>query len=124
MSAAIDLGWLTVVGPADHDVRSAVVFFEVRPWLQPGDAEVLDAAAAAGDDEVVAIRYIEPQQRNAAALGVNALSIPAAAEAIRRAQRSGLPSVSAGFRLTQEAAEQIGVVWETLWANLTFAVPK
>jgi Ser/Thr protein kinase RdoA (MazF antagonist) len=45
VSAAIDLGWLTVVGPPDHDVRSAVVFFEVRPWLEPGDAEVLDAAA-------------------------------------------------------------------------------
>ena len=45
VSAAIDLGWLTVVGPADHDVRSAVVFFEVHPWLEPGDAEVLVAAA-------------------------------------------------------------------------------
>lgn len=45
VSAAIDLGWLTVVGAADHDVRSAVVFFEVHPWLEPGDAEVLVAAA-------------------------------------------------------------------------------
>jgi PAS domain S-box-containing protein len=61
-------------------------------------------------DEVLAIRYIEPEQRNAAALGVNALSIDAAAEAIRRAQRSGQPSASAGFRLTQEPADQTGVV--------------
>ena len=45
VSAAFDLGWLTVVGDPDHDVRSAVVFFEVRPWLQPGDADVLVAAA-------------------------------------------------------------------------------
>ena len=45
VSAAIDLGWLTVVGPADHDVRSAVCFFEVHPWLEPGDADVLLAAA-------------------------------------------------------------------------------
>ena len=59
---------------------------------------------------LVVIRYIEPQPRNAAALGVNALSIGAAAEAIRRAQRSAQPSARAGFRLTQEAADQIGVV--------------
>jgi hypothetical protein len=45
VSAAIDLGWLTVVGPADHDVRSAVAFYDVRPWERPGDAEVLLAAA-------------------------------------------------------------------------------
>lgn len=45
VTAAIDLGWLTVVGDASHDVRSAVAFFEVRPWLQPGDADVLFAAA-------------------------------------------------------------------------------
>jgi Ser/Thr protein kinase RdoA (MazF antagonist) len=45
VSAAIDLGWLTVVGPRDHDVRSAVAFFDVRPWARPGDAEVLLAAA-------------------------------------------------------------------------------
>jgi hypothetical protein len=45
VSAAIDLGWLSVVGAADHDVRSAVVFFEVHPWEQPGDAEVLLIAA-------------------------------------------------------------------------------
>jgi hypothetical protein len=45
VSAALDLGWLTVVGPRDHDVRSAVAFIDVRPWRQPGDAEVLLAAA-------------------------------------------------------------------------------
>ena len=45
VSAALDLGWLTVVGSADHDVRSAVVFFEVQPWAEPGDHEVLLAAA-------------------------------------------------------------------------------
>ena len=80
-----------------------------RPISVSSSARTGPPAPAAGD-EVVAIRYIEPQQRNAAALGVNALSIDAAAEAIRRAQRSGQPSASAGFRLTQEAADQTGVV--------------
>ena len=45
VSAAIDLGWLTVVGDATHDVRTAVVFCEVRPWLRPEDDATLLAAA-------------------------------------------------------------------------------
>jgi Ser/Thr protein kinase RdoA (MazF antagonist) len=45
VSAAIDLGWLTVVGDPDHDVAAAAVFCEVHPWLRPGDREVLVAAA-------------------------------------------------------------------------------
>jgi len=106
---------LQAIGLSERIARADIARFEAEVRADgPADFRVFDRAerpgAAAGDDEVVAIRYIEPQQRNAAALGVNALSIPAAAEAIRRAQRSGLPSVSAGFRLTQEAAEQIGVV--------------
>ncbi|MGH8796783.1 MAG: CHASE domain-containing protein, partial [Caldimonas sp.] len=62
--------------------------------------------------EVVAIRYIEPLAGNAAALGVNALSIPAARVAIDSAARTGRPAATAGFRLTQQAAAgpQIGVV--------------
>lgn len=47
VSAAFDLGWFTLVGDATHDVLSAVVFCEVRPWLQPGDRAVLAAAATA-----------------------------------------------------------------------------
>ena len=52
VSAAIDLGWLTVVGAPDHDVRSAVAFFEVHPWMEPGDDAALLAAAGRylGDD--------------------------------------------------------------------------
>jgi signal transduction histidine kinase/ActR/RegA family two-component response regulator len=57
-------------------------------------------------DEVVAIRFIEPMQGNAAALGVNALSIPAARAAMEAASRSGLPVATAGFRLTQQRAEE------------------
>ena len=45
VSAVLDLGWLTVVGDATHDVRSAVAFWEVRPWSLPRDAAVLLAAA-------------------------------------------------------------------------------
>jgi Ser/Thr protein kinase RdoA (MazF antagonist) len=45
VSAAIDLGWLTVVGAAHHDVVSAVVFCEVRPTHTAADGLVLEAAA-------------------------------------------------------------------------------
>jgi Ser/Thr protein kinase RdoA (MazF antagonist) len=46
VSAAFDLGWLTVVGPAQHDVLSAAVFCEVRPTHTPADGAVLAAAVA------------------------------------------------------------------------------
>lgn len=44
VSAALDLGWLTVVGDPTHDVRSAAVFLEVRPWGQAGDDAIVLAA--------------------------------------------------------------------------------
>jgi PAS domain S-box-containing protein len=72
-----------------------------------------EGAALASDDEVLAIRLIEPMEGNAAALGVNTLSIPAAREAVLQARRSGLPAATAGFRLTQtspQAPSEVGVV--------------
>lgn len=41
VTAALDLGWLTVVGDPSHDLRSAAVFLEVRPWGQPGDDAIV-----------------------------------------------------------------------------------
>jgi len=46
VSAAIDLGWLTVVGDVAHDVLSAAVFCEVRPTWTAADGEVLLRAVA------------------------------------------------------------------------------
>ena len=45
VTAALDLGWLTVVGDPGHDVRSAAVFLEVRPWGQAGDDAIVLGAA-------------------------------------------------------------------------------
>jgi PAS domain S-box-containing protein len=69
-------------------------------------------AALASDDEVLAIRLIEPVDGNAAALGVNTLSIPAARAAVAQTRRSGEPAATVGFRLTQASApaDEIGVV--------------
>ncbi|MFN3297299.1 CHASE domain-containing protein [Caldimonas sp.] len=61
-------------------------------------------------DEAMVMHYIEPMAGNATALGVNVLTIPAAAAAIERARREDRTVASAGFRLTQETHDQVGVV--------------
>jgi len=70
------------------------------------------AALSQGDGEVLAIRYIEPFATNEPALGLNVLSVPAARTAVELARRSGQPTATAGFRLTQQAAneDQVGIV--------------
>ena len=50
------------------------------------------------------------EQANAAALGLNTMSVAPAAEAILRAVQSDAPAATDGFRLTQEAGAQTGVV--------------
>ncbi len=67
-------------------------------------------AARATDGEVVALRHVAPAAGNAAALGVNALSIPEARAAILATRRSGQPTATAGFRLTQSGTEETGIV--------------
>ncbi len=68
--------------------------------------------------EVVAIRYIEPESSNAGAVGVNALSIPAARAAIAEARRLGTPVATAGFVLTQASGDETGVVvYQALYAG-------
>ncbi|MBX3601697.1 MAG: CHASE domain-containing protein [Rubrivivax sp.] len=69
-----------------------------------------DGSARRGDGEVVAIRHIEPRAGNASALGVNALSIPAARAAILAARDSGAPAATAGFQLTQTDEDETGLV--------------
>jgi PAS domain S-box-containing protein len=97
--------------------RSVLAAFEARVRARDHPQyRVFDrsdgAAAAAGDDHVVAMRYIEPMQGNDAALGVNGLSIPAARIAIDAAVLTGRPAASAGFRLTQQSGngDPTGVV--------------
>ena len=57
----------------------------------------------AGD--VMAVRLIEPMAANAAALGVNGLSVAPAQAAILQAIDTGAPAASADFRLTQQARD-------------------
>ena len=62
------------------------------------------------DGEVVALRHIEPKAGNAAAMGVNVLSIPAARVAVLATRDRAVPAATAGFKLTQAAHDDIGVV--------------
>ncbi len=78
------------------------VFDRTDLSASPGSPRLPGARAAATPDaEVIAMRYVEPMTTNAAALGVNVLSIPAARAAVEQARRTGAPVATAGFRLTQ-----------------------
>ena len=100
-----------------HSVRvplAALPSFEAEARAQGLDGyRVFDrdgGVARAADAEVVALRHVEPMAGNASALGVNALSIPAARAAILATRRSGQPAATSGFRLTQSTADEPGVV--------------
>jgi RNA polymerase sigma factor (sigma-70 family) len=114
---------LQALGWSPRVPRQAVAAFEAavraEPAAQAGrqarlaDYRVFDRAdgvATNADDEVVAIRFLEPLAPNAEALGVNTLSIPAARAAVFAARDSGQPTSSAGFRLTQTPQDEIGLV--------------
>jgi PAS domain S-box-containing protein len=103
------VGWAAQVERADLPAFEAASRAQGPPAFRVFDRPA-GAGAAAVVAEVVAVRHVEPLARNTAALGVNSMSVPAAAAAIQRARSSGKASASAGFRLTQETADQIGVV--------------
>ncbi|MFG6456747.1 ATP-binding protein [Roseateles sp. BYS96W] len=62
------------------------------------------------DEDMVAIRLIEPLSRNLAALGVNLRSVPASRAATERAAATGRPAATAGLQLSQDRDGTIGVV--------------
>ena len=108
-------GALQAMGWNERVRRDNVAQFEAdaRASGLPGYA-VFDRPGASGAPlaEVMAMRLVEPVAANAGALGVNALSVPAARAAIERARLTAAPAASAGFRLTQKPAEadELGVV--------------
>ena len=70
----------------------------------------------AADGEVMALRFIVPETGNRGALGVNMWSVAATREALEASARSGQPSASAGFRLTQSADDETGLtVYQALF---------
>ena len=96
--------------------RSDLPAFEAKVRAEPGmeHFKVFDRSDANFEpgDDMLAIRYIEPLAGNTAAVGVNVMSISPARAAVQTTRDTGRPAASAGFRLTQQAANenQLGVV--------------
>ncbi len=90
----------------------------------PGGFRVHDRVRAGdlpppADEDLLAIRLIEPLSRNAGALGVNVRTIPSARAAIEKAAASGKPAASAGFQLSQDKDAAVGVVvYQPLYRDL------
>ncbi len=78
--------------------------YEARDRGRPGDLQTPT------DEDMLAIRLIEPLARNRGALGVNIRSIPGPRQALARAEASGLASATAGFQLSQDTETSTGVV--------------
>ncbi|MDC6167164.1 CHASE domain-containing protein [Paucibacter sp. XJ19-41] len=104
------LGWAAELARADvaaFDLQAradGLPDYHAKDRQRPGDFR------PAADEPMLAIRLIEPLARNAPALGVNIRSIPASRLALQRAQRTALPSATAGFQLSQDSGVSIGVV--------------
>jgi len=109
-SRLLALGWAARVGPSELAAfdaaarRDGLADYRVHERQRAGDLRI------ATDEDKLAIRLIEPLQRNASALGVNIRAIPQARPALDHAARTGLPAATAGFRLSQDSADNTGVV--------------
>jgi CHASE1-domain containing sensor protein len=94
---------LQAAGYSERVAVDALPAFEAAARAQ-GDTNyrVFDRDGSARphtDQEVVALRHIEPLEGNAGAIGVNSLSVPAARGAILATRDSGQPAATPGFRL-------------------------
>ncbi len=109
------MGWSERVRDSDVAAYEARIRNDGSPGFRVFDRDPArnpanSPGASTASREVMAIRFIEPLAANAEALGVNALSIPAARGAIESARRTGRPAATSGFRLTQQLGTQFGVV--------------
>lgn len=77
------------------------------PGFEVFDTDLYEPAAY-GDYCV--IKYIEPMERNANALGLNVASIPASSDTMRRSVKHGRVAVSHSLSLQQTGASQVGIV--------------
>ncbi len=108
---------LQAIGYSERVPRARFAEYEGRISSRDGRAlriferrERGSAPISAQDADGIVMRFVEPAERNSAALGLNVMSVPAAREAIGRSAREDRPIASAGFRLTQEVGDQTGVV--------------
>jgi PAS domain S-box-containing protein len=114
----VDAEGLAALGMSERVERAQIADFEAAQRAAGAPAfRVVERWDAGGpptpDDPLVVIRLIEPRAANGGALGVNARSIAFARSAIDAAARSGRPTATAGFALSQGG--QGVVVYQALY---------
>jgi PAS domain S-box-containing protein len=123
-AAWVDSGRITALGWYEAMDRSTVPAFESRVRAEGLPQfrvfERGDGAGTAPSDAVIAMRYIEPMQGNASALGLNLMSVPAARDAVAASLSRNAAVASAAFELTQLQKDQDRtgvVVYRTIHAG-------
>ncbi|MGM9483809.1 ATP-binding protein [Roseateles sp. NT4] len=109
-SPLIALGLTLRVARADVDRFNAGALVDFPSGYQARDRLRAGDLRPPADEDMMAIRLIEPLSRNAGALGINVRTIPGARAAIEKAARLGRPLASAGFQLSQDKEAAVGVV--------------
>jgi len=102
------MGYSERVAATDVPAYEADARGQGLPGYQVFDRD--DGSARRADGEVVALRHLEPAAGNTGALGVNALSVPAARVAVQATRGSGEPAATTLFALTQSRTDEPGVV--------------
>ncbi|MBX3619444.1 MAG: CHASE domain-containing protein [Rhizobacter sp.] len=103
------MGWTEFVAQADVSAYESQVRATDFPQFRVFDRADTGAKPPA-DGKLAVMRYVEPLQENASALGVNARSVPEARAAIDAAVRTDSPAATAGFRATQSLDDETAVV--------------
>jgi PAS domain S-box-containing protein len=114
----MDAPGLAALGLSERVARADMAAFETRERATGSDGFRITERWPAGqapsaDDALIVIRFVEPMAGNADAIGTNSRSIPRAREATEMAIRSGRPTATAGFSLTQGG--QGVVVYQALY---------
>ena len=106
-----NFGWNPRVLQGQRAHFEALVRASGHPGFHVLDRDSQGSVYPAADaPEYLPMVYVEPFERNASALGVNPMSLPAAAQAILESRRTGSPVAAEAFRLVQETGTQKGVV--------------
>jgi PAS domain S-box-containing protein len=115
-SAWLASGRIAAMGWYEAMERAAVPAFESRARAEGLPQfrvfERSDGPPLAAREPVLAMRYVEPMQGNAPALGLNLMSIAASRLAVDTSRRDDAPVASAAFELTQHlpGPDRTGVV--------------
>ncbi|MDD3354553.1 EAL domain-containing protein [Zoogloea sp.] len=106
------IGWIPRVGANDlekfeHSVRTGEGWETYQVRDRSPDNQLIPVRS---QGEYFPILYIAPKAGNTRALGINTLSIPNSAEAVRRTWASRQAAATQAFELTQETQRKLGIV--------------